>query len=168
MFLFLFVSFLFRLFIPFLLAFHSLSDDQFAAVISLSLEIVPWLSVIWLLWLCSCRVHFSLFTFCARLLYGNINCILFVVFFLSIVLNVASHRAASKCYLMTSKEIDWNQIVKAVALLMFGCVCVCGVESVARSFQLEHLCTHIETGIQSIRTIGNKAQKLKTHHTLLL
>lgn len=43
-------------------------------------------------------------------------------FFSSIVLNVASHRAASKCYLMTSKEIDWNQIVKAVALLMFECV----------------------------------------------
>lgn len=107
-----------------------------------------------------------LFSFYARLLYGNINCILFV-FFPTIVLNVASHRAASKWYSMTSKEIDWNQIVKAVVLLMLEWVWVCVWNWECWSFLSIGASPHTKktaTGIQSIQTIGNRAQKLKTHH----
>lgn len=137
-------------------SFHSLRHDQFAAVISLSLEIVPWLSVIWLLWLYSLRT--ISFTFCPSSLWG-VQSIAFCLC-ISIVLNVDSHQATRIKMLFNDIKRNWlksNCESRCAAYAWWFC-------DVPFNWNIS-----TKTGFQSIQTIEEiKFKNWKIHHILSL
>lgn len=144
-----------RVFVSLLfISFHSLNDDQFTAVISLSLEIVPWLSVIWLLWLYSPRcTHF----FC-----------LLPVFFMGISIAFCFYdfQLFSLSYFSSSGvKMLFNDIEKKIWLKSNCESCYAAHDYIGMyvllrvlldTFNLDDV--PLKTGFQSIQTIGNKIQ----------